>query len=313
MMQKQTQKSNSTPNRPPKREVDGVLLLDKACGISSNTALQQVRRLYRAQKAGHTGVLDPLATGLLPVCFGQATKFAQYLLDADKAYIATIKFGESTTTGDAEGEALDKASIDFTEQMFLDACKILTGEINQVPPMYSALKYEGKPLYEYARKGIVIERKSRLITIHEIKLLKFDLPVVEVFVSCSKGTYIRTLAEDIAKQLGSLAHLVGLRRTKTAGFEINESFDFMSLSDFELDQLDQKLLPCDILVRHLPKLILEEEQIVQLKHGQSVQINQKYGKINKFRIYNEKQEFVGLAYFSDENTLKVLRLMNTSV
>lgn len=297
----------------PKRDVDGVLLLDKASGISSNTALQQVRRLYRAQKAGHTGVLDPLATGLLPVCFGQATKFAQYLLDADKAYVATIKFGESTTTGDAEGEVLDRAPINFTEQMFVAACADLTGEINQVPPMYSALKYEGKPLYEYARKGIEIERQSRSIMIYEIKLLTFDLPIVEIFVSCSKGTYIRTLAEDIAKKLGSLGHLIGLRRTKTAGFSIEESFDFLSLSEFEQGRLDEKLLPCDILVRHLPELVLNNEQIICLKHGQSVQIEQKYGKINKFRIYNTEQEFVGLAHFSDENTLKVLRLMNTSV
>ena len=296
-----------------KRTVDGVLLLDKACGLSSNSALQQVRHLYQAKKAGHTGVLDPLATGLLPVCFGQATKFAQYLLDADKAYLATLKFGEATTTGDAEGEIIETAPADFSEKQFLEACTVLSGKITQLPPMYSALKYQGKPLYEYARKGIEIERKLREVTIYKIQLLSFELPVVEIAVTCSKGTYIRTLAEDLAKQLGSVAHLIGLRRTKTAGFGIEQSYDYLNLSDLNLTQLDEKLLPCDILVAHIPELILDEKQIIQLKHGQNVQINQKYGKMEKFRIYDVSREFIGLAQYSDEEyTLKALRLMDTS-
>ncbi len=295
-----------------KRAVDGVLLLDKACGLSSNSALQQVRHLYQAKKAGHTGVLDPLATGLLPVCFGQATKFAQYLLDADKAYLATLKFGEATTTGDAEGAVIETAAVDFTEAQFLEACTLLSGEITQLPPMYSALKYQGKPLYEYARKGIEIERKLRNITIYEIRLVSFELPVVKIAVSCSKGTYIRTLAEDLAKKLGSVAHLSGLRRIKTAGFGIEQSYNYLTLGDLNLTQMDEKLLPCDVLVGHLPELVLTEAQIVLLKYGQCVQIERKYGKMESFRIYNADKEFIGLAQYGEEQTLKALRLMNTS-
>ena len=296
-----------------KRTVDGVLLLDKASGLSSNSALQQVRHLYQAKKAGHTGVLDPLATGLLPVCFGQATKFAQYLLDADKAYLATLKFGEATTTGDAEGAIIETASVDFTEAQFLEACTFLSGEITQLPPMYSALKHQGKPLYEYARKGIEIERKLRNVTIYEIRLVSFELPVVKIAVSCSKGTYIRTLAEDLAKKLGSVAHLTGLRRTKTAGFSIEQSYDYLTLADFDLSQLAEKLLSCDVLVGHLPGLVLTDAQIVPLKHGQCVQIEQKYGKMEVFRIYDVNKRFIGLAQYSEEQTLKALRLMDTSV
>ncbi len=205
-------------NKPTKRPVNGVLLLDKPEGLSSNTALQKARRLFRAEKAGHTGVLDPLATGLLPVCFGEATKFAQYLIDADKAYTATLKLGEASSTGDAEGEIVATARADISLSEFQTACQALTGDIRQVPPMFSALKHEGKPLYEYARKGIVIERKARDITIYSIDITEFDAPKAVIDVRCSKGTYIRTLSEDIAKHIGTFAHLTALRRTETAGF-----------------------------------------------------------------------------------------------
>ncbi len=207
--------------KPTKRPVNGVLLLDKPEGLSSNTALQKARRLFRAEKAGHTGVLDPLATGLLPVCFGEATKFAQYLIDADKAYTATLKLGEASSTGDAEGEIIATARADISLSEFQTACQALTGDIRQVPPMFSALKHEGKPLYEYARKGIVIERKARDITIYSIDITEFDAPKAVIDVRCSKGTYIRTLSEDIAKHIGTFAHLTALRRTETAGFTPN--------------------------------------------------------------------------------------------
>ena len=176
--------------------------------------------MFRAEKAGHTGVLDPLATGLLPVCFGEATKFAQYLIDADKAYTATLKLGEASSTGDAEGEIVATARADISLSEFQTACQALTGDIRQVPPMFSALKHEGKPLYEYARKGIVIERKARDITIYSINITEFDAPKAVIDVRCSKGTYIRTLSEDIAKHIGTFAHLTALRRTETAGFTI---------------------------------------------------------------------------------------------
>ena len=245
----------------PKRRLNGVLLLDKPQGLSSNTALQQARRLFAAEKAGHTGVLDPLATGLLPVCFGEATKFAQYLLDADKAYSATLKLGEATSTGDAEGEVVATARADMDLAEFQAACAALTGPIRQVPPMFSALKHEGKPLYEYARKGIVIERKARDITIYQIDITAFAPPAAQINVLCSKGTYIRTLSEDIAKHMGTLAHLTGLRRTATAGFDIAQSHTLEDLAALNETGRDALLLPCDVLVQHLPRLVLTPEQV----------------------------------------------------
>ncbi|HZV98150.1 MAG TPA: tRNA pseudouridine(55) synthase TruB, partial [Methylophilaceae bacterium] len=185
-----------------KRPVNGVFLLDKPLGFSSNQALQKVKYLYQAAKAGHTGSLDPLATGLLPICLGEATKFSHFLLDADKSYRALIKLGSTTTTGDAEGEVLTTAEVNVTERTLNQSLGQLTGQIEQVPPMYSALKHQGKALYEYAREGVEIERKSRTVTIHRITLERFEHDLVELVVSCSKGTYIRTLAEDIGAILG---------------------------------------------------------------------------------------------------------------
>ena len=217
-------------SKPPKRPINGVLLLDKPQGVSSNTALQQACRLYQAEKAGHTGVLDPLATGLLPICFGEATKFAQYLLDADKAYFATLKLGEATTTGDAEGDIIDTARADISLAEFQAACQALTGDIRQVPPMFSALKHQGKPLYEYARQGIVIERKPRDITIQSINIIEFAAPQAVIDVHCSKGTYIRALARDIGEALGSGAYLTALCRTRVGDVRIEECIE---LDDFQ--------------------------------------------------------------------------------
>ena len=240
-----------TPAKPSKRPVCGVLLLDKPLHLSSNTALQQARRLYRAEKAGHTGVLDPLATGVLPVCFGEATKFAQYLLDADKAYTATLKLGEASTTGDAEGDIIATGRSDISLSEFQAACTALTGNIRQVPPMFSALKHNGKPLYEYARQGITIERKPRDITIRQITVQDFAPPHATIAVQCSKGTYIRTLAEDIAKQLGTYAHLTALRRTATAGFDIAQTHTLDALAALSEAERDALLLPCDALMHYL--------------------------------------------------------------
>ncbi|XXQ69160.1 tRNA pseudouridine(55) synthase TruB [Neisseriaceae bacterium B1] len=301
--------------KPKKRTLNGVLLLDKPIGISSNTALQQARRLFRAEKAGHTGVLDPLASGLLPVCFGEATKFAQYLLDADKAYTATLKLGEATTTGDAEGEIIDTARADIMPDEFQAACATLTGDIRQVPPMFSALKYEGKPLYEYARKGIVIERKPRDITIYSIDITEFSAPKAVIDVRCSKGTYIRTLSEDIAKHIGTFAHLTGLRRTETAGFTIGETHTLEKLAALSESERDDLLLPCDVLVRHLPRVDLDDDTARKLRFGQAAPFTDVSGSLKSnspLRVYDLTGEFVGLVeYFSHHGCLKAVRLMNT--
>ncbi|SAY51491.1 tRNA pseudouridine(55) synthase TruB [Neisseria weaveri] len=297
-----------------KRKLNGVLLLDKPKNLSSNTALQKARRLYAAEKAGHTGVLDPLATGLLPVCFGEATKFAQYLLDADKAYTATLKLGEATTTGDAEGEVVETARADITAEEFQTACQALTGNIRQVPPMFSALKHEGKPLYEYARKGIVIERKPRNITIYSIEMTEFDAPKAVIDVRCSKGTYIRTLSEDIAKYIGTFAHLTDLRRTETAGFSIGQSYTLEKLAEMDEAGRDAVLLPCDVLVQHLPKLVLNPQQEQMLKHGRQPEYSDGLSQTDApLRAYGEDGRFIGLVeYRAQSRTLKVLRLMNTA-
>ena len=289
-----------------KRAISGVLLLDKPVGISSNLALQKARRLFNAEKAGHTGVLDPLASGLLPVCLGEATKFAQYLLDADKAYTATLKLGEATTTGDAEGELIDVADKIIELIDFQAACAALTGEIRQVPPMFSALKHEGKPLYEYARQGIVIERKPRDITIYQIDIIEFNFPKAVIDVRCSKGTYIRTLSEDIAKKINSFAHLTALRRIATAGFEIEQTHTLDKLSHLSESERDALLLPCDALVQHLPRVDLDDDSVKKLRFGQTVPFSGSLKSNTPVRAYGLAGEF-----FSHHHCLKAVRLMNT--
>lgn len=308
----------STPLKPTPRAVNGVLLLDKAVGVSSNTALQQVRRLYRAVKAGHTGVLDPLAGGLLPVCFGEAAKYAQYLLDADKAYTATLKLGEATTTGDAEGEVIATGPADISAAAFQGACAALIGQQHQVPPMFSALKHEGRPLYEYARKGITLERKAREITVFSINVLEFAPPVATITVSCSKGTYIRTLAEDIAKHLSTFAHLTALRRTATAGFSIENAYTYAQLQDMGEENRDTLLLPCDALVAHLPALTLDDADIRSLQCGRTICIKpmhtaQNHAIISPLRLYDHQAHFIGLGnQDAQTGTLKAQRLMSTA-
>ena len=295
-----------------KRSINGVLLLDKPQGMSSNTALQKVRHLYQAQKAGHTGVLDPLATGLLPICFGEATKFAQYLLDADKTYIATLKLGEATTTGDAEGEVIDTARADINLAEFQAACQSFIGQVRQVPPMFSALKHQGKPLYEYARQGVIIERKPRKITIQSINIIEFSAPQAMIQVHCSKGTYIRTLSEDIAKYCHTFAHLTALRRTATAGFNIEQSHSLSALNALSEVERDNLLLPCDVLVQHFPALTLNEPDIQMLQFGQQPIFSGDYPTDTPLRIYSQTGHFIGLVhYLSQQQRLKTVRLMNT--
>ena len=294
-----------TPVKPSKRPVSGVLLLDKPLHLSSNTALQQARRLYRAEKAGHTGVLDPLATGVLPVCFGEATKFAQYLLDADKAYTATLKLGEASTTGDAEGDIIATGRSDISLSEFQAACTALTGNIRQVPPMFSALKHNGKPLYEYARQGITIERKPRDITIRQIAIQHFAPPHATIAVQCSK---------DIAKQLDTYARLTALRRTATAGFDIAQTHTLDALAALSEAERNALLLPCDALVRHLPCIDADNEAARKLRFGQTAPYtpNGSLKSNTPLRAYDENGVFIGLAaYFSHYGSLKAIRLMNT--
>ena len=302
-----------TSAKLPKRRISGVLLLDKPKGKSSNIALQISKRLFQAEKGGHTGILDPLATGLLPVCFGEATKYAQYLLDSDKAYIADLQLGVETTTGDVEGEESSRTDARINAAQFQAACVAFTRTYEQMPPMFSALKHNGKALYEYARQGINIERKRRTITIFSIEVLAFDeaAQTAQIAVSCSKGTYIRTLAEDIAREAGTLAHLTDLRRTATAGFSIAHSHTIEALEALELGGRDGLLLPCEALVAHLPAITLAEAEIVRLRYGQQVQTSVNYGIMAALRVYDVQQTFIGLVEALPEQRLKALRLMST--
>jgi tRNA pseudouridine55 synthase len=236
--------------------------------LSSNDALQKVRRLFQAEKAGHTGTLDPLATGLLPICFGEATKFSNTLLDADKTYCTTVRLGVTTTTGDVEGEVLETRDVNVTLEQVNAVLEKFRGAQQQLPPMYSALKHEGKPLYEYIRAGITIERELRDIVIHELVLLRFEDNELELSVRCSKGTYIRTLGEDIAAALGCGGHLTALRRSAIAHFDLAAGYTLAQLSDMTEAERLAGLLPVDSLMPTMPKLQLDELQIKRMAQGQ---------------------------------------------
>jgi tRNA pseudouridine55 synthase len=291
-----------------KKNINGILLLDKPLGFSSNQALQKIKWLLKAAKAGHTGTLDPLATGLLPLCFGEATKFAHYLTDADKTYIATIKLGITTTTGDAEGAVLSTQPVNVNQADFETVSQQYIGEISQVPPMYSALKFEGKALYEYARAGVEIERQSRLVTIHKIEINAFAGDVAVITVTCSKGTYIRTLAEDIGQQLGCGAHLIGLRRTATANYDISQAVTIEQFEALNDDQRLALLAPADSAVLHLPAMTLDDDSVFYLLQGQSVW---RSGSIpaGLLRLYSEQQVFLGLGELQPDGKIAPKRLM----
>ncbi|HJV94469.1 MAG TPA: tRNA pseudouridine(55) synthase TruB [Albitalea sp.] len=245
--------------RVPKRAVHGVLLLDKPLGLSSNDALQKAKRLYRAEKAGHTGTLDPLATGLLPLCFGAATKFSQISLDADKSYRATLKLGITTTTADAEGQVLQRRDVAVSRPQLQAACERFTGEIEQVPPMHSALKRDGKAFYEYARQGIELERSPRRVTIHRIDIVDGHDDEWTLDVRCSKGTYIRTLAEDIGEALGCGAHLSALRRTGSGPLTLSGAHTLEQLAEMSDEERDAALLAADTLLADWPVVRLDDE------------------------------------------------------
>lgn len=252
------------------RRIDGVLLLDKPLGLSSNAALQRAKRIYRAEKAGHTGTLDPLATGLLPICFGEATKFAQALLDADKAYVATLRFGRTTTTGDADGAILATRPVEISQRDIEAVLPNFLGRIEQVPPRHAALKHEGRKYYEYARRGIEIPRAARSVEIRELRLQSWRSPDLELFVRCSKGTYIRVLAEDIGAALECGAYLAALRRVETGGFVLADALALEALEAMSDAERDAILRPAETLVAQLPRLDLEGDEAVRFAQGQSL-------------------------------------------
>ncbi|WP_227814783.1 tRNA pseudouridine(55) synthase TruB [Nitrogeniibacter aestuarii] len=291
--------------KPLKERVDGVLLLDKPSGLSSNTALQRARRTLGAAKAGHTGTLDPLATGLLPLAFGESTKFSQSLLDADKAYEAVVRLGVMTTTGDSEGDVLQQRAVTCTAADIVAMAEHFVGDIEQMPPMFSALKHKGRPLYEYAREGKDIERKRRVITIRELTCVPIDRESFRMIVRCSKGTYVRTLAEDIGEALGCGAHLTALRRTQIGRFCIA---DAVSLESVEAQGLSARrlLLPVDSLIGDLPVLLLEDDAAARIEHGQAAMLTGVAP--GDYRLYHVER-FVGLGELSEDGTLRSRRLI----
>ncbi len=265
------------------KQVDGVLLLDKPIGLTSNDALQKARRLFSAAKGGHTGTLDPMATGLLPLCFGEATKFSADLLNADKTYEALVKFGVTTDSGDAEGNVIATATVNVEKDDIFRVLLQFTGDILQTPPMHSALKRDGRPLYELARQGIVVEREARAVTIHAINFLDFSGDVLSIRVACSKGTYIRVLATDIGNALGCGAHLIGLRRTEVADLNLANTVTLAELEALDESQRLERLQPVDALLLSLPILAVEGEAAERFRHGNPIDLSEAVS--GKIRVY----------------------------
>lgn len=291
-----------------KRVISGVLLLDKPHGISSNGALQQVKRLYQAAKAGHTGNLDPIATGMLPVCLGEATKFSQYLLDANKTYQARMKLGQTTTTGDSEGEVLEQKPVNVHLAQIEAVLPQFIGNLSQIPPMYSALKHKGKALYTYARAGVDIERPPRNITIYSLSLDAFNGDELVITVKCSKGTYIRVLSEDIGKVLGCGAHLIELRRTEIGEFKIADALTIPQLDAMSLQERDAHLLSGDCLVKNLPQVLLDADSAFYFQQGQAVwQAKQVHE--GQVRVYDAEKNFLGVAEIDGDGKVAPKRVV----
>ena len=295
-----------------RRAVDGVLLLDKPTGITSNSAIQQVKRLFSAAKAGHVGTLDPLASGLLPVCLGEATKFSTDAFSADKSYEAEVLLGVTTTTGDREGEVIKRKPVDVTREELVAVLATFTGVQAQTPPMYSALKRDGKPLYAYARAGLTVERAPRSITIHGITLLDFAGDRFTINVSCTKGTYIRVLAEDIGAALGCGATLAGLRRTQVGNFGLADAVSLAELAQLPEAQRTDSLLPVDSLADGLPALELETGAVTRILQGQGAQVDIRDDISGLVRLYGPERRFLGLGELDMNGRLLPKRLVATS-
>ncbi len=292
------------------KQVDGVLLLDKPKGFTSNDALQKVRRLFSAAKGGHTGTLDPMATGLLPLCFGEATKFSADLLNADKTYEALVKFGVTTDSGDAEGVVIATATVNVEKDDIFRVLPQFTGDILQTPPMHSALKRDGRPLYELARQGIVVEREARAVTVHAIDFLDFSGDTLSIRVSCSKGTYIRVLASDIGNALGCGAHLIGLRRTEVADLNLANSVTLAELEALDESQRLERLQPVDALLLSLSILAVEGEAAERFRHGNPIDLPDGYS--GKIRVYAD-QRLIGVGEPGSDGRLWPKRLVQLAV
>jgi len=302
------------------RSVNGIFLLNKPCGLSSNQALQRVKRIFNANKAGHTGALDPLATGVLPLCFGEATKFSQYLLDSDKYYRSTYTLGVGTETGDSEGEIISQrdASV-ITEHQVQQSLTEFCGEIEQIPSMYSALKHNGQPLYKLARQGIEVERAARKITVYDYQLLNFrsgSVPQVDVQVHCSKGTYIRTLAEDLGRALGCGAHVSALHRYKSGPFDESQTLTLPEIEAFAeqatAEQLDDLLKPVDTAVADRMAIELDENMAAYFQMGQAVISNKAFRQGQEgdiVRVFRENGAFLGIGIVAEDGKLAPKRLI----
>jgi len=292
------------------RDIDGVLILDKASGHSSNAALQEIKRLFDANKAGHTGSLDPLASGLLPICLGQSTKVAQFLLNDDKRYFVRGRLGQISNTGDSEGEltqygttkTLDNGTLKNTLKQFI-------GDINQVPPMYSALKKNGTPLYKLARKGIEIERKARKVSIYKIEFIGLENDILTLEVSCSKGTYVRTLIEDIGKSLGCGSHVIELRRTGFAHLNISQGKTFEELQCMSHSELDSQLIGPDEMLPNLKSIYLDYEQSCDIRLGRKIKCN-KLNTIQKVKLYDANKKFIGIGESNNLSEVLPKRVFN---
>ena len=296
------------------RAVDGILLLDKPTGISSNDALQRVKRIFNARKAGHTGNLDVQASGLLPVCFGQATKLCQFLLDADKQYLSQFRLGVRTSTGDGEGQTVEVRSTDGIDRHALDeAIAGFVGEIEQLPPMHSAIKHQGQPLYKLAHQGVEVERQRRPIRIYRFEVAGFDGTRVDVDVTCSKGTYIRTLAEDLGEVLGCGGHVAALRRARVGPFQLSEAWtvgDLEALAQRSEDAVDGALLAADSALPTWPSVSLSDDAAFYVAHGQAVLVP-RAPTSGMLRIYDAEHRFMGVGEVLDDGRVAPRRLFST--
>jgi tRNA pseudouridine55 synthase len=292
------------------RDIHGIVLLDKPAGYSSSQAVQKVRWLFQARKAGHTGTLDPFATGMLPICLGEASKTAGFMLESSKTYVARALLGQATTTGDSEGEVSCTATVpDLDRDQVATVLTGFEGQIAQVPPMYSALKHQGQPLYKLARAGQEVPREARQVTIHVLELLSWEAPVLEFRVRCSKGTYVRTLAEDIAQALGSCAHLQALRRLEVEPFQAKDMVTLGELADrAERGRIEQCLLPPDAGLRDWPVVRLDAERAERFGHGNPVEADAE--PVGPVRVYGAGEVLLGLGEITPQGMLKARRVMH---
>ena len=295
-----------------KLEISGLLLIDKPLGFSSNQALSKIKWIFSAKKAGHTGTLDPLATGLLPICFGEATKFSSHLLNSEKTYEASIKLGWKSSTGDAEGKLTESKIISLSLEKLQKELKSFIGLSKQTPPMFSALKYNGQPLYKLAREGVKIERQEREIDISKLILLNYSKNIIKIEVTCSKGTYIRTLAEDIANKLGMDGYLTELRRTKIGKLNINEAFSIENILSLSSDKRESCIKPTEVLVDRYPKLSLLDSEVDFIKNGQPIKLKKKLNT-EIYTLFTKSKTFIGLGKIDSNNLLKVVRLISTNI